>query len=180
MLTPDMIAKRQRWANEHANDPWCTTVMMDSTVITYRSPCSPAYGQWGPPYEHFEQHQLGSQLHVYAGASPRGLSASHECTGSTGVHLPYTYSRGKRQGERREGVGAGEAKDVLAGIAKETTPRLVQMERPTLYVMLDRATPHTSTSVQNFLSSSGFHDNLLPAPGCDVIYIGWIGLCGHS
>ena len=173
MLSGDMIATRKQWAKDHASQPWCSTLMLDSTVITYCPPLTPAYGQWGPPYEHFEQHQLGSQLHLYAGASLCGLSALHECTGSTGVNLAYTYKSGERQGQRRDGVGADEAKDVLAAIIKETAPPLLELGRPGMRVMLDRAAPHTSNKVQNYLHKNGFHDNLLHAPGCDINWMDW-------
>jgi hypothetical protein len=172
-LTLDMMEARKRWAKEHANHPWCTTVMVDSTMITYCPPLTPAYGQWAPPGEHNEQQQLGSQLHIYAGASPYGLSALHECTGSTGVHLRYTYQCGERQGQPRHGVGAEEAKDVLAAIIKESRGCIPESVRPHMKIKLDRATPHTSSKVQMLMHDEHLGDTLLPAPGCDINWMDW-------
>lgn len=172
-LTSEMIDARMLWAKEHASHPWHTTLMVDSTVITYTPPPTPSYGRWGPAYEPFQHSQLGSQLHVYAGASPHGLSILHECTGSTGVNLHYKYMCGEKEGLKREGVGAEEAKDVLRAIIHESAGWTPELERSLTHVMLDRATPHTSSTVQTFLHKQGFHNNLLPAPGCDINWMDW-------
>lgn len=172
-LNSNKIEMRKQWAREHANYPWVTTVMADSTIITYCPPRTSDYGQWAPPGEHVDQQETGSQLHIYAGASPSGLSALHECTGSTGVHLPYTYSCGRRKGQLRTGVGGDEAKDVLSAIIAESTACFPESLRPHIKMKLDRATPHISSPVRKLMRDYHFRDNLLPAPGCDINWMDW-------
>lgn len=174
ILSQERKLERKKWASKHARPgDWNTTICIDSTVIQYDAPATLEHGRWGPRGERVVRKQHGSQLHVYAGASPSGLSSLHECTGTTGLHLGYGYRDPARLGKRRVGVGADEARDVIEAIIKECLQCMTARDKKHAKILLDRATPHTSAAVREWLHSHGYDDFYLPAPGCDINWMDW-------
>lgn len=173
VLSPNAQVKRMNWAAKNVRRSFNTTMMLDSTEISYNPPTNFEHGRWGPSGERCVRQQGGSKLHVYAAASPAGLSALHECTGTT--HLPkgYEYSDRARSGKKRGGVGAEEARDVIEILIKECTQRMSKRDVKRLKILMDRASPHTSKLLRGWLHNQGYRDFYLPAPGCDINWLDW-------
>lgn len=173
ILSPEAQLKRKSWATKHLGSCWDTTIMLDSTEIPYHPPANLEHGRWGRRGERLPRQHGGSKLHVYAAASPAGLSALHECTGTTRLPKRYEYSDPARSGRKREGVGADEARDVIEVLIKECMQPMSKRDVKRLKILMDRASPHTSKTVSSWLHSQGYRDFYLPAPGCDINWLDW-------
>lgn len=174
MPSPKAERARKAWALEHSQHyRWENTMMLDSTIIPYSRPASIAYGMWGPPGERAVVQPRGDKLHVYAAVSPAGLSALHECTGTTHLTKCYPYRDRARANMQRSGVGAEEARDVIKLLIAECQQGVSKRTPDKLNILMDRAAPHTSKWVRDWLQSQGYHDFYLPAPGCDINWMDW-------
>ena len=173
ILSPEAQLKRKSWAAKRCGCCWDTTIMLDSTEIPYQPPANLEHGRWGRRGERLPRQHGGSKLHVYAAASPAGLSALHECTGTTRLPKRYKYSDLARLGRKREGVGADEARDVIEVLIEECMQPMSKRDVKRVKILMDRASPHTSKKVSSWLHSQGYHDFYLPALGCDINWLDW-------
>lgn len=173
VVSQEAQLKRQSWAAKHSGTAWGTTVMLDSTEIPYHPPANVEYGRWGRRGERLPRQPRGSKLHVYAAASPAGLSALHECTGTTFLPKDHEYRDPAHLGRKREGVGAEEARDVIQVLIKECMQPMCKRNVKRLKILMDRASPHTSKTVRSWLHEQGYRDFYLPAPGCDINWLDW-------
>lgn len=174
-LSPDEKHERQGFAKTMLRHAWGSTLMLDSTMITMHPGSAPETARWGEVGEVLTTDAgiRSPKAHVYAAASPHGMTQLHFATGTSGLSSPYMVHKGRHAGEHASGVGKDEFQVVLAALIAEGKEQMPAHAQSNMTVLMDRAAAHTSRDVATFMDSNGFKDFLLPTKSADMNWMDW-------
>jgi hypothetical protein len=175
LLSPEQKLERQEYARCMARHAWGSTLMLDSTMITMHPGSVPETARWGEAGDVLTTDDgiRSPKVHVYAAASPHGMTQLHFVTGTTGLSTPYLVQKGRHAGEHAPGVGKEEFQVVLEAMIAEGREQMPDDARSNMTVLMDRAAAHTSKDVETFMHKRGFQDHLLPAKSADMNWMDW-------
>jgi hypothetical protein len=175
LLSPEQKLERQEFAKRMMRHAWGSTLMLDSTMITMHPGSAPETARWGETGEVLTTDDgiRSPKAHVYAAASPHGMTQLHFVTGTTGLSSPYLVHKGKHAGEHASGVGHEEFLIVLTAMISEGQEQMPDHAQSNTTVLMDRAAAHTSGAITEFMQERGFKEHLLPTKSADMNWMDW-------